>query len=496
MKNKLPLTKLLVFTFCIALITGCSPDGKKQSEEVPMALSDRPNIIYILADDLGYGDLSSFGQTRFQTPNIDKLAEMGIKFTNHYSGSTVCAPSRSALMTGLHTGHTPVRGNKEVQPEGQWPIPAETFTVAELLKGAGYVNGVFGKWGLGSPGSEGDPNFQGFDSFYGYNCQRLAHNYYPWHLWHNQERIMLEENEGNSTGAYAPDLIQENVLNFIENNKDTTFFLFYAAVQPHAEMVAPEAYMERSRGKFLPEKSFEGVDDGEKFRLGPYGSQPESHAAFVAMVTHLDDMVGEVIGKVRDLGLEKNTLIIFSSDNGPHMEGGADPDYFGSNGPLRGYKRDLYEGGIRVPMLALWPGQIKPGTVSDHISAFWDVLPTFAEITGVTPPGGIDGISFLPALTGRDDRQRQHDYLYWEFHERGGRMALRKENWKLVQYDVNHSPMPPAELYNLADDLSETNNLAQSHPEKVEELSGLMAGARTNSDVFKFTGKAYKARGD
>ena len=496
MKNKLPLKKLLAFTFGITLIAGCSPGGKKQTEEVPAALSSRPNIIYILADDLGYGDLSAFGQTRFQTPNIDKLAEMGIKFTNHYAGSTVCAPSRSALMTGLHTGHTPVRGNKEAQPEGQWPMPAETFTLAEMLKGAGYVNGVFGKWGLGSPGSTGDPNFQGFDEFYGYNCQRLAHNYYPWHLWHNQERIPIKENEGNATGAYAPDLIQENVLNFIENNKDTTFFLFYAAVQPHAEMVAPEAYMERFRGKFLPEKSYEGVDDGEKFRLGPYGSQQEGHAAFVAMVTHLDDMVGEVIGKVRDLGLEKNTLIIFSSDNGPHMEGGADPDYFDSNGPLRGYKRDLYEGGIRVPMLALWPGKIKPGAVSDHISAFWDVLPTFAEITGVTPPDDIDGISFLPVLTGRNDRQRQHDFLYWEFHERGGRMALRKQNWKLVQYDVNRSPMPPPELYNLEDDLSETNNLAQSHPEKLKELSGLMAGARTSSEVFKFTGKTYQARGD
>ncbi|MCG8318834.1 MAG: arylsulfatase [Cytophagales bacterium] len=496
MKVKSSYIILLTTGICAVLAGGCSPANQKQSPEVPRDLPGHPNIIYILADDLGYGDLSCFGQAGFQTPHIDKLAEKGIKFTNHYAGSTVCAPSRSALMTGLHTGHTPIRGNKEVRPEGQWPMPDNTFTLAEMLKGAGYVNGIFGKWGLGYPGSEGDPGFQGFDEFYGYNCQRLAHNYYPWHLWHNQEKIYLKQNEGSATEAYAPDLIQENVLNFIESNKDTTFFLFYAAVQPHAELVAPEAYMEKFRGKFLPEKSYEGVDEGAHFKLGPYGSQPEGHAAFVAMVTHLDDMVGEVVEKVRALGMEKNTLIIFTSDNGPHMEGGADPDYFDSNGPLRGYKRDLYEGGIRVPMLAYWPDKIQPGTVSDHISAFWDVLPTFAEITGLTPPAGIDGISFLPVLIGQGDRQQKHDYLYWEFHERGGRMALRKENWKLVQYDVNRNPVPPAELYNLADDLSEENNLASSFPEKVQELSMIMEGARTESDVFKFASKTYKAGDD
>ena len=493
MKTKSRYLTLLVISACVILIEGCSPGNKKQLPEMASTSSGNPNIIYILADDLGYGDLSCFGQTKFQTPNIDKMAEMGIKFTNHYSGATVCAPSRSALMTGMHTGHTPIRGNKEVQPEGQWPMPDDTFTLAEMLKGLGYVNGIFGKWGLGYPGSEGDPNFQGFDEFYGYNCQRIAHHYYPWHLWHNQQKILLKENEGSATGTYAPDLIQENVLNFIENNKDTTFFLFYAAVQPHAELVAPEEYMEKFRGKFLPEKSYEGVDSGENFRNGPYGSQPESHAAFAAMVTHLDDMVGEVIEKVRTLGIEKNTLIIFTSDNGPHMEGGADPDYFDSNGRLRGYKRDLYEGGIRVPMLAVWPDSIKPATVSTHVSAFWDVLPTFAEITGLTPPENIDGISFLPALTGRDDSQEKHDYLYWEFHERGGRMALRKEDWKLVQYNVNNTPTPQAELYNLSEDPSEESNLAEAFPEKVEELSTIMKNARTGSEVFKFKSKTYDA---
>ena len=474
-------------TIIYAIVLGaCSPADQQNSQNKHSTLPPNPNIIYILADDLGYGDLSCFGQNKFQTPNIDKMAESGIKFTNHYSGSTVCAPSRSALMTGLHTGHTPIRGNKEWQPEGQWPMPADTYTMAEMLKGAGYINGVFGKWGLGYPGSEGDPNLQGFDEFYGYNCQRMAHNYYPWHLWHNQQKVMLTANEGSAKESYAPDLIQGKVLDFIESNKDTTFFLFYAAVQPHAELAAPEAYMEKFRGKFLPEKSYKGVDSGERFKIGPYGSQPESHAAFAAMIAHLDNMVGEVIEKVYDLGIEKNTLIIFTSDNGPHFEGGADPDYFDSNGPLRGYKRDLYEGGVRVPMLAMWPDKIQAGTVSEHISSFWDVLPTFAEITGLTPPENVDGISFLPALLQQNERQQKHDYLYWEFHEHGGKLALRKDDWKLVQYNVNRQPAGELELYNLAEDPSEENDLAGTFPEKVNELSTMMTQARTESDIFKF----------
>lgn len=493
MNIKLRYATLLITTISAINIVGCSPGDRKHLQDEPSGFPRNPNIIYILADDLGYGDLSCFGQNKFQTPNIDKMAEMGITFMNHYSGSTVCAPSRSALLTGQHTGHTPIRGNKEWLPEGQWPMAATTYTLAEMLKEAGYVNGVFGKWGLGYPGSEGDPNAQGFDEFYGYNCQRIAHNYYPWHLWHNQEKIILDKNEGSATGSYAPDLIQERALDFIEQNKDTTFFLYYAAVQPHAELAAPEVYMEKFRGKFLPEKSYEGVDGGEKFRNGPYGSQPESHAAFAAMITHLDDMVGEVIEKVRALGIENNTLIIFTSDNGPHREGGADPDYFDSNGHLRGYKRDLYEGGIRVPMLAVWPGKIQPGTTSQHISAFWDVLPTFADITGMTPPENIDGISFFASLTGQDDHQKKHHYLYWEFHERGGRLALLKENWKLVQYNVNKTPIGEFELYNLAEDPSEQNNLARSYPEKVNELLDIMLSARTESEVFKFSSETYNA---
>jgi len=452
--------------------------------------TSKPNVIYILADDLGYGDLSCYGQNKFQTPNIDKLARQGMKFTNHYSGSTVCAPSRSAFMTGLHTGHTPVRGNKEARPEGQWPLPGETFTLTELVKSAGYVTGAFGKWGLGSPGSEGAPHNQGVDKFFGYNCQRLAHNYYPEYLWDNQKKVMLSGNAGISKHDYAPERIHEKALEFLEENKDTTFFLFYAMVIPHAELTAPEKYMSMYRGKFLPEKNYDGVDAGDEgFRSGPYGSQPESHAAFAAMIHLMDEQVGGIMNKIASLGLDENTLIIFSSDNGPHVEGGGDPDFFDSNGILRGYKRDLYEGGIRVPMIARWHGRIEPSSVSDHVSAFWDVMPTVAALLDTKINHKIDGISFLPTLLGRPETQQQHDQLYWEFHELGGRRALRQGNWKLVQYNVGKSPSGSFELYNLTDDPSEKNDLAKKFPTRVAKLKELMLSERVPSAVFQFAGE-------
>ena len=301
---------------------------------------EKPNVIYILADDLGYGDLGCYGQTKFATPNIDKLAQKGMLFTQHYSGSTVCAPSRSALMTGMHTGHTVVRGNKEVRPEGQHPIPDSTYTLAEAFKSAGYQTGAFGKWGLGYPGSEGDPIKQGFDTFFGYNCQRLGHNYYPRHLWSNNDSLVLEGNHGNKKEVYAPNLIHEKTLDFIDENKENPFFLYVPSIIPHAELVAPDSIMNAFRGKYDPEHQFQGVDDGPDYRNGPYGSQKESHAAFAAMVSLLDLQVGEIMDKVEELGLTDNTIIIFTSDNGPHQEGGADPDYFDSNGPLKGYKRE------------------------------------------------------------------------------------------------------------------------------------------------------------
>jgi arylsulfatase A len=444
-----------------------------------------PNIVYILADDLGYGDLSCYGQQRFATPNIDRLAGEGMLFTQHYTGCTVSAPSRSSLMTGLHTGHTPIRGNKGWNPEGQWPLPADAYTVAEMLKTNGYVTGAFGKWGLGFIDTEGDPNAQGFDEFYGYNCQSLAHNYYPDHLWHNHEKVLLHENDSGKTGAYSADLIHKAAIDFLETNKDKPFFLYYPSTIPHAELFAKDEYMEMFRGKFDPEKSYQGTDEGPNFRLGPYGSQPEGHAAFAAMIRQLDDYVGEIISKLQELELEENTIIFFTSDNGPHLEGGADPDYFDSNGALKGYKRDMYEGGIRTPMLVKWPGRVKAGSVSDHVSAFWDVMPTLAEISGTENPEGIDGISFLPELLGK--KQDKHEYLYWEFHEQGGKTAVRMGNWKAVRLNINKEPQGAIELYDLSTDEGETTDLAPSNPEIVAKMEELMKEAHTASEVFPFT---------
>jgi arylsulfatase A len=443
-----------------------------------------PNIVYILADDLGYGDLSCYGQKKFSTPNIDRIAREGMLFTQHYTGCTVSAPSRSSLMTGLHTGHTPVRGNKGWEPEGNWPLEAESYTVAELLKTKGYVTGAFGKWGLGYIDTEGDPNAQGFDEFYGYNCQSLAHNYYPDHLWHNHEKIILHENDSGRTGVYSADLIHKAALSFLQANKNKPFFLYYPTTIPHAELFAKEEYLKKFRGKFDPEKSFNGVDSGPTFRLGPYGSQPEAHAAFAAMVTELDDYVGELLAKLKELGVEKNTIVIFASDNGPHLEAGADPDYFNSNGELRGYKRDFYEGGIRTPMLVRWPGKIKAGSKSTHISAFWDILPTFADIAGAKIPENIDGISFLPTLLGK--KQKLHEYLFWEFHEQGGKMAVRMGNWKAVKLNLDKTPQGDTELYDLSKDISESNNVAYANPEIVKKMEELMIQAHKPSVIFPF----------
>jgi arylsulfatase A-like enzyme len=444
-----------------------------------------PNIIYILADDLGYGDLGCYGQELFETPNIDRMAQEGMLFTQHYSGSSVCAPSRSCLMTGLHTGHTQVRGNKEIQPEGQEPLVGSIVTIAEVLQESGYVTGAFGKWGLGFPGSEGDPLNQGFDVFYGLNCQRLGHHYYPHHLWDNDRQVILEENAGTKTGCYAPTRIHEKTLEFIEANKDRPFFCYVPSIIPHAELFAPEENMAKYRGKLNPEKYYDGVDEGPSYRKGPYGTQPESHAAFAAMIDLLDQQVGEIRAKVEELGIAENTLIVFTSDNGPHREGGADPEYFNSNGVLRGTKRDLYEGGIRVPMVACWPGAIKAGKTSDHVSAFWDMYPTFASMAKAPIPADIDGLSLLPTLLSEGD-QVQHDCLYWEFHEKGGRVALRKGNWKAVRYNVAIDPNAPLELYDLSKDPGEKHDVATTHPAIAKKLSKLLALARVPSDEPNF----------
>ena len=489
------MKKLLLYIGFLFLVNSC-----KNSNKVSERNHLQPNIIFILADDLGYGDVGVYGQQNFETPNLDRLAHGGMKFLQHYSGSTVCAPSRSALMTGQHTGHTFIRGNSErgftLDKEGQYPLAPEEITIAEVLKKGGYATGAFGKWGLGYPGSEGDPTKQGFDEFFGYNCQRVAHNYYPTHLWDNLTKTPLKGNNGKTKTVYAPLIIHEKALSFIEKNKGRPFFMYYPSVIPHAELAAPEKYMEKYRGKFMPEKEYikkgnsspnskVNPESINNYNVGGYNSQKESHAAFAAMVSLLDEQVGQIIDKVDDLGIAENTLIIFSSDNGPHLEGGADPDYFGSNGPLRGYKRDLYEGGIRVPTLAYWPSQITPNSKSDHISAFWDFFPTAIEIAGLDYNSSkIDGISFLPELKGKD--QKKHPYLYWEFLEKGGRQAVRMNQWKAVRMNMSKNPDSPIELYNVHQDIGEQENLAVQYPEVLKEISRIMNKEHISSRIFQF----------
>ena len=431
--------------------------------------ASKPNIIYIMADDLGYGDLSCYGQKHFKTPNIDRLATEGIKFTDHYSGSTVCAPSRCSLMTGLHTGHCHVRGNKEHKPVGQEPMPGETISIARLLQKAGYATGAFGKWGMGFPGSSSDPTKFGFDRFYGYNCQRNAHTYYPTWLYDNDQQIKLDGK------TYAHDLIMDACLAWIRANGSKPFFCYMPITIPHAAMHVPEKYTAPFRKQF---SQFEHV-------IGKYAGPKVKNpvAAFAGMMAKFDEDVGRVMALLKELGIDDDTLVIFTSDNGPHKEGGHKPDFFDSNGPLSGHKRSLTEGGIRVPMLARWPGKIKAGRTSAHASAFWDVFPTLCDLAELKTPEGLDGISFLPELLGQ--KQPQHEYLYWEFYERGGKRAARKGNWKAVQRNLNQDPDSPILLFDLASDLGETKDLAAENPEIVAEMKRIFKEAHTPSTIFK-----------
>lgn len=434
-----------------------------------MAADAPPNLIYILLDDAGYGDLSCYGQKKFTTPNIDRMAAEGMRFTDHYAGSTVCAPTRCALMTGQHTGHCVVRGNREVQPEGQAPMPADTVTLPRLLARAGYATGMFGKWGLGAPGSTSDP-MEHFSRFYGYNCQRQAHTYYPGHLWSDRTRIPLDGR------TYSHDLIVRAAFEFIRSRaQKQPFFCYLPVTIPHAAMHVPEEDAAPFRDQF---SQFE--DRIGRYR-GPEVRNPA--AAFAGMMTRLDRHVGELLALLDELGIEENTLVMLTSDNGPHKEGGHLPDFFDSNGPFRGHKRDLYEGGIRVPLIARWPGKIQAGTMTDLISAHWDTLPTFCELAGVETPDGRDGVSLVPTLLGTG-RQLQHDFLYWEFTERGSSQAVRMGKWKGVRTQLKKNPQAPLELYDLAADPAETTNLAASHPDVVHMLQDAMNSAHVESATF------------
>jgi arylsulfatase A len=464
--------KKYVFTcFLIALVSGLKAQQK-------------PNVIFILADDMGYGDLGSYGQQLIETPNLDKLAKGGIRFTQFYAGTAVCAPSRASLMTGLHTGHTPIRGNYEIEPEGQLPLPDSAYIMPEMFKAAGYKTGVFGKWGMGYPGSEGDPVKQGVDQFYGYNCQRQSHNYFPDHLWNNLAKVELP-NTLTNLKDYAPELIQKQAMTFMENNKSKPFFMYLAYTLPHAALQLPagDKIFEYYKKKFNEQPK------NIKMDWNGQGYQPQvyPHAAYAAMVTKLDNYVGEVLQHLKVLGLDKNTVVVFASDNGPHREGGNDPNFFNSSGGFKGIKRQLTEGGIREPVIVSWPGKIKP-QVSDQIGAFWDFMPTFAELAGGQKLKSTDGISIVPTLLNKGT-QKQHEFLYWEFHEDGGRQAVRMGKWKAIKENVKKNPNSPIALYDLVTDPKELTNLASQYPDIVKKMEAILVSSHIENKNFPFLTK-------
>lgn len=438
------------------------------STNQPTAAPRKPCVIFIMADDLGYGDLGCYGQTKIKTPNLDTLAAEGVRFTSFYAGSTVCAPSRCALMTGMHTGHATIRGNALV------PLRPQDRTVAEVLKDAGYLTALIGKWGLGEPDTTGLPQRQGFDHFLGYLNQNHAHDYYTDHLWRHDPLTGYEgqnrfpENSGGAKRLYTHDMFTTAALNFIRSykpdrlNQQRPFFLFLSYTIPHANN---EETRRSGNGMQVP--------SNEPYSNEPWPQQEKNKAA---MITRMDRDIGFIMEALRGFGIDGNTIIMFTSDNGPHKEGGNDPKFFQSSGPFRGIKRDLYEGGIRVPMIVRWPDGLKPGRVSDQVWAMWDVLPTIAEAARVRPPDGIDGISMLPAITGRP-QTNQHEYLYWEFHEKGSHQAARKGDWKAVV-----PAGKPLELYNLAKDPGETNDLASGSADLVREFTAYLKTARTESE--------------
>lgn len=482
-----------------------------------------PNIVFILADDLGYAEVGCYGQAHIQTPNIDQLANGGMRFMQFYSGAPVCAPARCVLLTGKHSGHAFIRGNDEWRErgevwdfakavedpglEGQRPIPDSILTVAEVLQSAGYRTACIGKWGLGAPFTEGAPNQQGFDVFFGYNCQRQAHTYFPRHLWKNEEKVWLanelvvpgtkldedadpydEQSYSRYTlNEYAPELMMRETMRFLEERQGQPFFLYFATPIPHVPLQAPDSLVRYYRNKFEDEEPYLG-DKG-------YFPNRSPHATYAAMVTYLDTQVGLIVQKLKEIGEYENTVIFFTSDNGPTYAGGADSEYFDSAAPFsseqgRG-KGSVFEGGIRVPFIVHWPGKVKASTISDHIGAFYDLFPTICEVAGIDNDYSTDGISILPSLM-MEKGQTTHDFLYWEFPESGGQQAVRMGNWKAVRRDMMQGNLE-VELYDLSDEVVESRNVAADHQDVVQKMEKIMSEEHLPSTIDRFK---FEALGD
>lgn len=475
MSYKVAVFRLLLLGIPLLLIIGCK---KPVSNTEDLYYKPRPNIVFILADDLGYGDVGFNGQTKINTPTLDKMAKDGIVFTHHYAGSTVCGPSRASLITGLHTGHSPVRGNPRWTKSGTpVDLSKDQNTVAKELKRAGYRTGVVGKWGLAENLDEGTPANQGFDYFYGFNRHGPAHHYYPEELWENDNLFQLEGNVMmEKKGQYSQNLFTEKALGFIERESENPFFLYLAYTIPHFELTIPEE-----------EKQYYYKQDWplRKMKMGHYRNDENGHVTYASMVSRMDSDIGKVYSKLQELGIDENTLVVFTSDNG-HEYDQLNNEFFDSNGIYRGRKRDLYEGGIRMPFVATWPGKIQPGSKSNHQSAFWDFLPTVCDIIGTPPSSDTDGISYLPALVGKP--QKSHNHLYWEFNEKKGPIqALLKGDWKLVHFvDQRY------ELYNLKEDPSESNDLYGDENEQAQNLKTLLRTARDEHPEFPLEKRARR----
>ena len=497
-------------TIILASLAAGAMLASVQGRAPQTASATRPNIVYVLADDLGYAELGAYGQRRIRTPRLDRMAAEGMRFTQFYSGSTVCAPSRGALLTGRHTGHAYVRDNHELggfldeEERGQLALPPDHPTAARWLRERGYTTAVIGKWGLGGPRSTGVPTKQGFDFFLGYLDQKQAHNFYPTHLWRNEESYPLRnkyfsphqtlEGDPNDPKSYEKyrgvdysiDVMTREAVAWLRTNASKPFFLYFAPTIPHVALQVPEAALKEYEGQF-PETPYTGVN-----RYLPHRTP---RAAYAAMITYLDAQVGRILDTLREIGADDRTLVIFSSDNGATFDvGGAPTQFFQSHGALRGHKTNLYEGGIRVPMIARWPGRIRAGSTSDHVGANWDMWATFAELAGDQAPKGSDGISIAPTLLGRGP-QREHEALYWEFHSQGSSQAVRMGRWKGIRTNLVKQPDAPIELYDLERDPGEKTNVAAANPEIVRRIEALMKSSHTPAVIPRWNFTRTKDEG-